>query len=255
MITTVMKKSLFIVALVALTFASCSNLERNEKKFLEGMQSENYEESIKAFNEFADWMQRDRSTMTYDFKLMREKMDLKIATSQDGHLRCYSWPTSVNEKVKVYANLTQWTSGDNFVGFNGPIDKLLAGRNAKLKQHSSLAHSIDTIFDIKLGQQTIYIIAQTYKNTDGRYRSYVSATFIDGVVLRLLPNFFDGIEIAGNYEYLNDGKLTIKDLFKWDEKTRKFYAYQTDDNYNVIPGKYLAYQLGNERFTRLTTEE
>lgn len=250
-----MKKSLFIMALVALALASCSKLERNEKKFLEGMQSDSYEESVNAFNEFADWMLNDKSTMTYDFNLMREKMDLKIATSKDGHLRCYSWPTNVNEKVKVYANLTQWTAGDNFVGFNGPIDKLLAGRNANIKQHSSLAHRIDTIYDIQLGQRTIYIIAQTYHNTDDHYRSYVSATFIDGVVLRLLPNFFDGIEIAGNYEYLNDGKLTIKDLFKWDEKSGKFYAYQVDDNYNVIPGKFVVYQLGNERFTRLTTED
>lgn len=247
-----MKRLVFIVSLIALTLASCSKLERNEKKYLEGMMSEDYETSIKAFDEFADWMLNDRSTMTYDFKLMREKMDLKIVSSPDGHLRLYSWPTSVNEKVKVYANLSQWTSGDNFIGFNGPIDKLLAGRNAKIKQHSSLAHSIDSIYQIQVGKQTVYLIAQSYHNTDGNYRAYVSATFIDGVVLRLLPNFFDGIEIAGNYEITDaDGKVNAADLFKWDDKAKRFYAYQTDDSNHVVPGKYAIYQLNGDRFIRL----
>lgn len=255
MIKNTMKNTVLIISLLALVLASCSKLERNEKKFYKGMQDEDYEVSIQAFNEFTDWMQRDRSTMTYDFKLMREKMGLKIATSEDGKLRCYSWPTNVNDTIQVYANIIQWVAGENFVGFNGPIDKLLAGRNANIKKESTMAHSIDTIFELKATNPTVYLIMQSYRNMYGRNRAYVSAAFVDGVVLRLLPFFFDGTEIAGNYEFNGAAKPSIDDLFKWDEKTLQFKAYQTDDNYNIIPGKYAVYQLDKHRFVRLPEQD
>lgn len=247
-------KTVFIWTLMIMALASCSKVERNEKKFLKAMQSDDYQTVTDGYKEFTDWMQRDKSTMNYDFPLLQENLNMKIATSQDGHLRCYSWPTSTSNGLKVYANLSQWTAGDNFIGFNGPIDQLLAGRKGDLQHKHMMGHSIDSIIDIQLGQRTCYVIIQSYKNTEGRYRAYASVTHIDGVVLRLLPFFFDGTEVAGNYEFISGGNVKTSDLFKWDPQTKRFYAYQTDDNYKIIPGKYTAYQLGADRFTRLPDE-
>lgn len=250
-----MKKTVLIISLIALTLASCSKLERNEKKFLKGMQSEDYEASIQAFNDFTDWMLKDKATMTYDFNRMREQLGMKVITSEDGKLRCYSWPTSVTDTIQTYTNIIQWMAADKFVGFNGPIDKLLAGRKVNIKKEQTMAHSIDTIFQLKSTTPTVYLIMQSYRNVNGKKRAYVSAACIDGLVLKLLPFFFDGIEIAGNYEYNANGTLGINDLFKWDEKTNQFSVYQTDENDNIIPGKHLVYQLGKDRFVRLPEPE
>lgn len=241
----------FIFAITALFLVSCSKVERNERKFVKAMKSDNYEAASQAFDDFCNWMLNDKATLTHDFKLMREELGLSIATSKDGNLRCYSLPTNAGDNVTVYANIVQWTRDGHFVGFSGPIDKLLAGRSGNIKKRSTMAHHIDTIYQLDKATPTVYIIAQSYKNVDGKKRAYVSAAYIDGVVLRLLPFFFDGIEIAGNYEFNPDGKIGIKDLFKWDEETDRFYAYQTDDNYNVIPGKYTVYQINGDRLVRL----
>lgn len=244
-----MKRYCFILALVAVILASCSQVERKEKKYVNSMKSSDYEEATQAFDEFCNWVLKDHSTMTHDFKLMREEMDLNIAASKDGNLRCYSWPTNVGNGVKVYANIVQWKSGEHYGGFAGPIDQLLAGRKADIKRHRSMSHSIDTIYQLNNTKPTVYLIEQSYTTVNGKRRAYVSATCIDGLVLRLLPFFFDGIEIAGNYEFYAKGK--VNDLFKWDEQTGRFYAYQTDDNDKVIPGKYIVYQLSGDRFTRV----
>ena len=246
-----MKRYLFILALVTLVLASCSKVERNEKKYVEAMRSDDYQAASQAFDEYCNWMVSDKATMTHDFKLMREKMGLTIAASKDGRLRCYSLPTSAGKDVKVYANIVQWMVDGHFVGFTGPVDKLLAGRSGNIKKRGTMAHLIDTIYQIDNTEPTVYIIEQSYTNVDGKNRAYVSAACIDGLVLRLLPFFFDGIEIAGNYEFNPGGKISTSDLFKWDEQTGRFYAYQTDDNYNVIPGRYTVYQLDKDRFKRL----
>lgn len=248
-----MKKSVFIFALMLLTLASCSKLESNEKKYAEGLQSEDYEESAKAMAEFAQWLMTDRATMTHDFKLMREQLGMKICTSADGQLRCYSWPTEGKGTAATsYANVLQWYMGDSFIGFCGPIDQMLAGRKADIKKMRTLGHSIDTIFDVKIQDKTVYLIAQSYIDEGNLRRAYVSGSFINGR-LALMPFLFDGIEIAGNNAFHEKaGSLTpVGKLFKWDEKSKTFYAYQTDDNDNIIPGKYTEYRLQGDQFKRV----
>lgn len=248
-----MKKSIFIFAMIMLVMASCNKMEQNEKKFVKGMTSQDYETATAAYDEFVHALLIERETMTHDFKLMKEKLGMKVITSPDGHLRCYSWVSGGNESVKMYSNVFQWINGNDFIGYNGPIDRLLAGRKADIKKESSLAHSVDTVFEVHLAEKTIYLIAQSYKNSKGLNRAYVSAAYIEGITLRLLPFFFDGVEIAGNNVFRNDD-FKIGDLFKWDEKEHKFYAYQTDENDQLIPGKYTAYVLGEDKFTRLPEE-
>ena len=246
-----MKKIVYIIAILALALTSCSK----EKKFLKAMQSENYEEAIAGFNDFCNWLESDKSTMTHDFKLMREALNMKVVTSADGKLRCYSWPTGTdNEGGITYANLTQWMADDNLVAYRGPIDNLLAGRKAEISKETTMPHSIDTIIEIHEGDKTAYLIAQSYVNSKGNKRSYLSATYINGIKLVLLPFFFDGIEFAGNNEFVNYDKVTTGDLFKWDDKTKRLYAYQTDDSLHYLPGKYTVFQLSDNQFKRLEAE-
>ena len=243
-----MRKSLIFFALLTVVLASCSKLESNEKKYLEGMQSDNYETASQAYTDFCRWLEQDRETMTYDFNRMREQMGLKVATSADGHLRCYSWNTTPNDTLHIYANVSQWLAGENFIAFTGPIDKILSSRE------KPMAHMIDSIYSLKLGNMNIYLIAQSYINKYGRRRAYVSACTIQDIRLAALPFFFDGTDSAGNSEFNDDGSTPVDKLFKWDEKTGIFSAFMTDDNYNLIPGQYVQYKLGSDRFTRLTTD-
>lgn len=253
-----MKRTIYIIALLTLVLSSCSKAERNERKFLKAMQSEDFEEATAGFNEFCDWLEKDKSTMTHDFKLMSEAMDLKVVTSADGKLRCYSWPTGgESESNRFYTNMTQWMVDDNLLAFRGPIDNLLAGRKPDISKEITLAHSIDTIIEVHAGdkgEKTAYLIVQSYVNSDGNKRSYVSASFINGIRLTLLPFFFDGIEFAGNYEFVNYENVKASDLFKWDEKTKRFYAYQTDDSLHYLPGKYNVYQLDNNMMKKVEAE-
>lgn len=240
-----MRKTFLYLALLTVVLASCSKLESNEKKYLEGMQSENYETSSQAFADFCKWLEEDRETMTYDFNKMREQMGLKIATSANGLLRCYSWSTTFNDTIHLYANVAQWMAGESFVAFSGPIDKILTHKDRPL------AHMIDTIFTIKHGDMDVYLIAQSYINKYGHRRAYASACIINGPMLSGLPYFFDGTDAAGNSEFIDDGTMPVSKLFKWDEKNRIFSAFMTDDSLNLIPGQYVEYKLDNERFTRL----
>ena len=251
----IMRNAISIFALCLLMLASCNGPEHKEKKFLADMQSEDYEKSNQAFNEFCMWLQNDSSTMSYDFPLMRDKMSLKAVSSADHNLRALSWITGVNDGMPSYANLLQWKDGDNFIGFCGPVDALLAGRKATIKNQASLPHRLDTIFQIDGGNFPVYLLVQSYLNTDGKYRAYTSAMHIKDISLRLLPSFFDGNEIAGNYEYNNDGSINAANLFKYDATTKTFYAYQTDDNGNILPGQFMVYQLQGDRFVKIETAE
>lgn len=249
-----MKKTGVILTMLLLVLVSCSKMERNEKKFIKGILSDDYEISANSNQEFCQWITTDKETMTHDFLLMREQLGLKVVASADNLVRCYSWCTNTNNSKPVYDNVVQWMAGDRFVAYSGPIDYLLAGRKSDLKRQSSLGHSIDTIFEITSGSRPVYLIAQSYINDEGKRRAYVSAAFMPDVRLMLLPFFFDGIEFAGNNEFVDEGNTPIGDLFKWDEKNNRFYAYQTDDDFHVIPGKYTVFVLGDERFNRLRDE-
>jgi hypothetical protein len=193
-----MKKSFLLLALICIAIASCSKLERNEKKYLEGMQNEDYEASVNAVKEFCNWLETDKATMNYDFKLMREKIGLKAITSPDSVLRCYSWVSNRSEYGESYTNVAQWCIGESFIAYSGPIDYLLVGRKADIKHQETLAHSIDTIFEVKMANHPVYLIVQSYVNRDGKRRAYVTSTHIPGVQLQIMPFFFDGTEMAGN---------------------------------------------------------
>ena len=248
-----MKKIALFLALFVVVMGSCSKMERNEKKYVKGMQSEDIETSTAAFNDFCQWMQKDQETMTYDFPLMKKEFGMKVVSSPDSLVRCYSWVTNNNGKEVFYASIIQWLVGKAFVAYSGPLDFVLANRKTDLKNYSSFAHSIDTIFMISKANVPVYLIAQSYYD-DGVRRAYVSASRINGVKLSLVPFFFDGMEVAGNADFVDNGKVSIGDLFKWDDKAGKFYAYQTDDDNHIIPGKYTIYVLGENRFSRLPDE-
>ena len=249
-----MKKLAFFFTAFLLVMASCSKMERNEKKFLKGILSEDFEESANANHEFSQWLGKDKATMTHDFNLMREKLGLKVTTSADGLLRCYSWCTNSSSETPIYDNVVQWLYDNHFVAYSGPIDYLLTGRKVDIKKQSSLGHSIDTIFQINSDDKPVYLIAQSYFDNGNKKHAYVTAAHLVDYKLMILPTFFDGIEFAGNNEFIDKGNTPIGDLFKWDEKSFKFYAYQTDDSLNLIPGKYTTYVLGNNRFNRILEE-
>lgn len=247
-----MKKTVFIISLLLLTMASCSkSIESNEKKYVKAMLDEDFEVSAKGFNDFCKWITVDRGTMTYDFPLMREKFNMKIASSADGQVRCYSWVTEVSKGIPSYANVTQWLANDRFVAYAGPLDQLIIRRKATIDNETSYAHRIDTIFDFKVQDVPVYLITQYYKFKDGMCRASVTATALHGIALTALPTFFDGIEIAGNNAFHDNGNISIGDLFKWDAKNGKLYAYQTDDKDNIIPGKYTVYVFKKDQFVKM----
>ena len=249
-----MKKIGFLLTLLIVLMASCNQAEMKEKKFLKGMQSEDFEVSNQAFEEFCQWLQNDKATMTHDFKLMREAIGLNVQTSDDGQVRCYSWETGRGDTTRTYANIVQWLAGENLVAYNGPIDALLTGRKPQINHQWSLAHSIDSIFEIKDAKQPIYMIVESYINESGMSFYYVSAVVNKGLTLSILPFFFNGIETAGNREYKDDGKVNKADLIKWDAKEKKLYSYLTDDSARIIPGKYEVYQLDNTQFKTIAQE-
>lgn len=249
-----MRITALFFSLLLLVMASCSKNERNEKKFLKGILSESYEESAAANQAFNQWISSDEGTMTYDFPLMREQIGLKITTSPDSLVRCYSWCLNSNSENPKYDNVIQWRANGTYVSYSGTLDYLLAGRKNDLKKMSSFGHSIDTIFEITSGNHPVYMIGQSFIYDGKKRKAYVSAAYMNGVKLMLLPNFFDGIEFAGNNVFIDDGSTPISDLFKWDEKSQRFYAYQTDDSSRLIPGKYTVFVLGSERFSRMPDE-
>ena len=246
-----MKKTVILLAMLGLVLSSCSKLERNEKKYLDGILSEDYATSNQAMAEFNKWMTADEATMTYDFNLMREKLGMKIVDSPGGKLRCYSWITSRGDTICNYANIVQMIVNGQMVGYAGPLEVMLTGRKPAVGRQWSLSHSIDTIYQLEAKPQPIYLIEQSYVNETGLSFSYLSAAAPNGVLLKILPFFFNGIETAGNRGYVDDGKVNKKDLIKWDAKEGKLYSYMTDDQNHVIPGKYETYVLGVNQFTKV----
>lgn len=250
-----MRKSFILVTLVALTLASCSELERKEKHYVDAMTSDNYEDVYKAYDEFADWLEHDSTTMNYDFNLTREKIGMKVQTSADHQVRCYSWVTNGTGQVKNYVNVVQWKDGAKFLSYCGPLDAMLTGRKPQVDKQWSVSHSIDSIIDLNMGEKPIYMIFQSFSDSQGLTFYYVSAVTQQGIGLANLPFFFDGIETAGNRGFINDGSVNMAELIKWDAKSKKLYAYLTDDNNKVIPGQYETYVLGKDRFTKLSAEQ
>lgn len=249
-----MKKTFLLLAILTLTLASCSKQERTERKLVKAILSEDYETSSAAMNEFCEWIKADKSTMTHDFNYSREKLGMKVNTSSDGLVRTYSWITSKGDTIINYANVIQWLSGDKIVAFSGPLDVMLTGRMPTIKRQWSLAHSIDTIFDIQEASQPVYMFVESYVNEEGKTFTYISAAINKKGVLKGLPFFFNGIETAGNREYFDDGKVVKKDLIKYDEKAKKLYSYLTDENLHVIPGKYEVYELTPTKFVKKEAE-
>lgn len=249
-----MKKTALFLAVLALVFVSCSKLERNEKKFVNAMLDEDYATSNQGLEDFYKWLQTDKETMTYEFPLMREKYGMKVNTSSDGMVRLYSWVTNPGGEPKNYANVAQWTMDDQLVAYTGPIDALLTGRKPNIKRQWSLNHSIDTLYTISEATQPIYMVVESYVNENGYTFVYISAFINQGIKLAIMPFFFNGIETAGNREFIDDGTVNKAELIKWDDKARKLYAYVTDDSLRVIPGKYETYALGPKQFNKIETE-
>lgn len=251
-----MKKIVVLLALFALVATSCSKMARNEKIFVKAMQSEDFEISNQGLADLYDWMLKDKETMTYDFPLMREQFGMKLNTSDDGQVRCYSWVTERNGVLSTYANIIQWLSGDQMVAYSGPIDALLTGRKANIRRQWSLAHSVDTIYQIEGTNPQVYMVVESYVNELGYSFAYISAFINQGLKLSILPFFFDGIETAGNREYLDNGRdVDISKLIKWDPKERKLYTYLTADDKTILYGKYETYVLGEKQFTKLPPEQ
>jgi len=250
-----MKKTTLILAVIVLALTACSKQERTEHKLVDGILSEDYETSFKAMDDFCTWVKSDKSTMSHDFKYSQEKLGMKVLTSSDGKVRCYSWVTAREDTIVNYANIVQWLSGEQMVAFSGPLDAMLTGRKPTIKRQWSLAHSIDTIFDIQNASRPIYLFVESYVNEEGMSFVYVTAAINQGLKLQVLPFFFNGIETAGNRQYIDDGKVNKMDLIKWDEKAQKLYAYMTDDNNRVIPGKYEEYRLDTQQFVKIASEE
>lgn len=246
-----MKKTFVIMALLMLVSSSCSNMERKEKKLVEAMQSDDFETASQAFSDFCEWLKNDQSTMTYDFKLMREQFGMNQLTSKDGNLRFYSWITNDNPTAPLYANVVQWKSGEDFVGYSGPLNNMLNSHKKDASKNKEMTHSIDTIIDIKVNNQPVYLVVQSHMKSDGKKRSFISALTIQQVLLTRLPFFFDGTEVAGNLDYENNGNIKVGDLYKWDEKSNRLLVYQTDDNFHVIPNQYTVLQLENGRMNRV----
>lgn len=245
-------KFLLLMASMVMVMSSCSKLESNEKKYLDAMSSDDFEVSAQGFTDFCEWLKKDKSTMTYDFNLMREKLGMNVLTSADGKLRTYSWITNGDQTAPVYANVVQWLDGESFLGYSGPLNNMLNSHKKDAAKNKEMAHSIDTIMDVNMDKQHLYLVVQSYLNADGRKRSFVSALTIQKLILFRLPFFFDGTEVAGNNEY--EGNIKVGDLFKWDEKNKLFYAYQTDDNFHVIPNQYTVFKLGNDKLNRVVNE-
>lgn len=237
-----------------LALVSCSKLERNEKNLVQAMLNEDFETSNQGLDDFYKWLQSDKETMTYDFSLMREKYGMKVNTSSDGVVRLYSWVTNPGGETKNYANIAQWLMNDQMVAYTGPIDALLTGRKPNIKRQWSLTHSIDTLYTIPEATQPIYMVVESYVNENGYTFVYISAFINQGMKLSIMPFFFNGIETAGNREFIDDGKVNKAELIKWDDKARKLYTYVTDDSLRVIPGKYETYALGPKQFTKIETE-
>ena len=249
-----MKKTLFFLTVTALLLVSCKQ-QRDEKKYVKGILSEDYETSFQALDDFCDWLKSDSSTMSYDFSYAREKLGMKVNTSSDGLVRSYSWITNKGEVTNSYANVLQWKSEGKMMGYSGPLDVLLTGRKPTIKRQWSLAHSIDTIFDIQDAELPIYMFVESYVNENGKSFTYVSAAVIHDIKISVLAFFFNGIETAGNRAYVDDGKVNKAELIKWDPAAKKLYAYVTDDNEHVIPGQYEEYILGPTQFTKVEKEQ
>jgi len=243
------------MVITALVFGSCSKQQRTEKKLVDAMLSDDYETSFQAISDYSDWVKSDISNMTYNFSYSREKLGAKVNTSSDGKLRSLSWVTNHGEVYDTYANILIWTVNGNLIGFNGPLDAMLTGRKPSIKHQWSLAHSIDTIYDIQDATQPIYMFVESYVNEEGKTFTYISAAINQGLKLSIMPFFFDGIETAGNRPYVDDGHVDKSQLIKWDNKTKMLYCYVTDDNERVIPGQYEQYALSSTQFVKVKKEE
>ena len=252
-----MKKSILLGALSLLfVFASCSKLERNEKKYIDAMMGENVEEANAAYDEFKQWLMADNETMTYDFPYMREKLtDVHIVESEDHILRCYSWETERSDTTRSYANIAQWKLGDKMAAYSGSLEKLIANRKVDITIPFTLAHSIDTIIKIERTTPVVYLLVQTYTSGENMRYSYVTAISIKDMHPMFIPHYFDGLDNVGNGEYKDDGKVKCADLFKWDANSGKLLVSIPDDNGNIVPGKHDTYQLGDKGFKKVIVKE
>lgn len=252
-----MKKSILFGALSLLfILASCSKLERNEKKYIDAMTSDNVEEANTAYDEFTKWIMTDKETMTYDFPYMREKLtDVHIVTSPDTMLRCYSWETGRSDTTRSYANVMQWKLGDQMAGYSGSIEKIIANRMVDITIPFTLAHSIDTIIKIDGTTPPVYLIVQSYTSGKDMRLSYITGVWIRDMHPMFLPHFFDGLDNVGNGLYKDDGKIKCADLFKWDAKNGKLLVSIPDDNGNIDPKRYDTYLFGNKGFKKVAAKE
>ena len=250
-----MKKTILLLTVMAMMLCSCSKQQRTEHKLVNAMLNEDYETSSNAANDFCSWVKSDKSTMTHDFKYSREKLGMNVNTSSDGLVRSYSWVTNHGDVFDTYANILQWMVGGQMIGYSGPLDAMLTGRKPNIKHLWSLAHSIDTIFDIQDATQPIYMFVESYVNEEGKSFTYVSASIIKGLKMEILPFFFNGIETAGNRPYVDDGTVKKAQLIKWDNSTKMLYTYVTDDNEHVIPGQYEQYALSTTQFVKVEKKQ
>jgi hypothetical protein len=256
-----MVKHVLAIAFLTLMTPVFSNTGRNmESELILGFNRINYwyerqkvqpeielgDSLVNANQDFQNMLLRhtkDASTLTADFKTLK-KCGVKIATSEDGLFRIYSWDTELGGSMHIYYNVYQYKSGGKVYSRVISDGKFEAGRwfSSIYSQHVSdktyylgIAHSI---YSSKDSSQEIRVFNISDATLDEQAKLIKTKAGLTNR-LRVEYDFFS---------VYRRPERPVK-LITYDKNSKAIALPLVDEKYQVTD-KFITYKFNGDYFVR-----
>jgi hypothetical protein len=197
------------------------------------------EDSLKKANErFQQKLKRYTVKYPFTFNLSFSRIKhLKVSTSADNNLRCYSWDDGSGGTQRYYKTTIQYKYGGRLFSVNEDENLLITGINI-----------------IKTNKNTYYLITDFGQGMSGYFLEGIRVWSIQNGHLNKNSKLFktdSGFKNTIDYTYYSDD--AFGGHLRYDKKTKEFYIPVTTDN-EKLTGKSTAYKFTGQYFEKVKTQ-
>lgn len=215
--------------------------------------SENYSDSLEivsvAFEKaLTDFIQKNQSTIDYDFKMLVDSHVCYINTAKDGNLRIYSWDDGTGGSMRYFKNIYQWRN-------NGTV-------MTKVPQYEEGdAGSFCTqIFSVLKGQEPVYLVLNRSIYSNRMVAQSIQAFHIEPNQLNdSFPLFksktkmLSNIQVGYDFFSIEDENKQPSEMISYNYSSKTLFVTVTDKD-GIVSSNRLKYQWMDTCFTFVGTE-
>jgi len=270
-----MKSFLSFLLLACFIFLSCNNASQKEKPTSDTQKSqldfskdetqlvklykqvlyysENYSDSLEivsiAFEKaLTDFIQKNPTTIDYDFKMLVDSHVCFINTSQDGNLRIYSWDDGTGGSMRYFKNIYQCKN-------NGAVMTKVPHY-----EEGDAGSFCTQISSVTKGQETVYLVMNRSIYSNRMVAQSIQAFHIESSQLndsfplfKTKTKMLSSIHVDYDFFSIEDESKQPSEMISYSDSSKTLFVTITDKE-GIVSSNRLKYQWTDSCFTYVGTE-